>query len=204
MAIELMNGYNTDLHKQIKALNKILMSSPLMNKTLSRAESLGLEDYYIGAGCVVQTVWNYLSQRSLDYGICDIDFVYFDPQDLGEEAEDRVGSMVSELYGDLGIKVDVVNQARVHLWYESHFGFSIKPYTSLEAAINSWPTTATAIGVRKDPNSQLRVYAPFGLNDLFGKVVRANKAQITKEIYEKKAAKWLSKWPDLNIIPWEG
>lgn len=73
---------------------------------------------------------------------------------------------------------------------------------SEEAAINTWPTTATAIGVRKT-GEEWNIYAPFGLNDLFGMVVRANKTQITKEIYEKKVNRWTQRWPGLTVIPWE-
>ena len=50
---------------------------------------------------------------------------------------------------------------------------------------------------------KLQDIAPFGLNDLFGKIVRANKTQITKEIYKKKDIKWSALWIDLRIIPWE-
>ena len=59
------------------------------------------------------------------------------------------------------------------------------------------------MGIRRDKNGAFKIYAPFGLNDLFGKIVRANKAQITKDIYENKTTRWLSKWPDLKVIPWE-
>jgi hypothetical protein len=34
-------------------------------------------------------------------------------------------------------------------------------------------------------------------------IVRANKVQITREIYEKKAAKWTKLWPELVVIPWD-
>lgn len=122
---------------------------------------------------------------------------------LDIESENRVVLQVKQLYSDLGIEIDVKNQARVHLWYKDHFGYSIEPYTSIESAINTWPTTATAIGVRIEKNNEFKVYAPFGLNDMFGKIVRANKAQITKEIYDKKVSSWLSKWSDLMVIPWK-
>ena len=42
-----------------------------------------------------------------------------------------------------------MNETRVHLWYEAHFGYRIDPYASVEDAINTWPTTATSIGVRR-------------------------------------------------------
>ncbi|MDD6771367.1 nucleotidyltransferase family protein [Inconstantimicrobium porci] len=200
---KLLNGYNLDINEQIKVLEKIVMKSKNINTVIERAESLNLENYYIGAGCIAQTVWNYLSDKPLDYGIKDIDFVYFDEKNLDEESENKVISYVKELYSDLDIEVDVKNEARVHLWYKDHFGYDIKPYTSLEDDINSWPTTSTAVGIRRDKNGAFKIYAPFGLNDLFGKIVRANKAQITKDIYENKTTRWLSKWPDLKVIPWE-
>jgi hypothetical protein len=85
--------------------------------------------------------------------------------------------------------------------YKERFDYDITPYDSIESAINSWPTTATAVGVRFE-NDTLKVYAPFGLNDLFGMIVKANKAQITEEIYMQKVQRWSAKWSALTIIPW--
>ena len=45
--------------------------------------------------------------------------------------------------------------------------------------------------------------APFGLDDLFGLVVRPNKRQITRAIYESKIDRWRSIWPGLTILPWD-
>lgn len=203
MKYELLNGYNLDIQTQLKALENIIMSNEIVCTAINRAKQLNLENYYIGAGCITQTVWNYLSFNPLEHGIKDIDFVYFDGINTDFQSENRVISQVKDLFSNLKIEVDVKNQARVHIWYESRFGKSIKPYKSLEAAINTWPTTATSIGVRKEKNGALKVYAPFGLNDMFGKILRANKTQITKDIYEKKVSSWLCKWPDLKVIPWE-
>lgn len=197
----MIQSYNLDIDIQSKRLAEILMSSELVHSAVERASQLNIENYYIGAGCITQTVWNYLSEYPLDYGIKDIDFVYYDDVNMDYESENKVMLQAKQLFSDFKIEIDVKNQARVHLWYKDHFGYSIEPYPSIEAAINSWPTTATAIGVRMEHN-ELKVYAPFGLNDLFGKIVRANKAQITKEIYEAKASKWLSKWSDITVIPW--
>ena len=199
----MLNGYNLDICTQIKMFEDIVMSSKIIIEAVKRAEQVGLDNYYIGAGCVTQTVWNYQSNYPLDYGIKDIDFVYYDGFNLDSESENRIITQVKQLYSDFNIEIDVKNQARVHLWYKDHFGYSIEPYMSIESAINTWPTTATAIGVKMEKNSALKVYAPFGLNDLFGNIVRANKAQITKQIYEKKVKTWVKKWPDLIVIPWE-
>ncbi len=202
MQYKSLDGYNVDIYQQIKVLETIINSSELMKEALERAKLSGLDNYYIGAGCITQTVWNYLFCNPLDYGIKDIDFVYFDEKNMDYEAENKVISNLKELYSDFRIEVDVKNQARVHLWYKEHFGYDIMPYKSIEAAINTWPTTATAIGVRKGGNNNLKVYAPFGLNDMFGKIVRPNKIQITEEIYRNKISNWLKKWPELTIIPW--
>ena len=48
-----------------------------------------LPDAWIVAGCLVQTVWNGLTRRAVDYGINDYDVFYFDP-DTTWAAEDAV------------------------------------------------------------------------------------------------------------------
>ncbi|OHA61999.1 MAG: hypothetical protein A2117_02315 [Candidatus Wildermuthbacteria bacterium GWA2_46_15] len=88
-------------------------------------------------------------------------------------------------------------------WYEKHFGRPIEQFRSAEEAINTWPTTATSVGVRKEKDGKLRVYARFGLDDLLGMVVRANKAQITEKIYQDKVDRWIKIWPNLKVIPWD-
>ncbi|MEF3306017.1 nucleotidyltransferase family protein [Paenibacillus sp. GYB003] len=189
---------------QIGRLIDIVLSSPTMEKLLRSAPRLGLGDYYIGAGCVAQTVWNRLSGLPPEYGIQDIDLVYFDDADLSEDGERRTALEAERLFAELPIRLDVKNEARVHLWYERRFGYPIEPYGSLEEAIDTWPTTATAIGVRADGQGGWRVYAPYGLDDLLGLIVRPNKVQITRHIYEAKTARWTSRWPGLNVVPWDG
>jgi hypothetical protein len=44
---------------------------------------LALPDAWIVSGCLVQTVWNVLTQRAVDYGIDDYDVFYFDPDTFG-------------------------------------------------------------------------------------------------------------------------
>lgn len=193
-------AFNGGLETQHQKLIHIIIESPVLNTIFSRAPLLDIENYYIGAGCITQTIWNYQSRYPLDYGIGDIDFVYFN-EDMSGDEEKKIIDKVSKLFSDIPIKFDVKNQARVHIWYEQHFGYPIKPYKSLEEAIVTWPTTATAVGIRRWIE-EWKIYAPFGLDDLFGKIVRANKEQITQEIFEKKVNKWCSLWPDLKVIPW--
>ena len=102
---------------------------------------------------------------------------------------------------DQGAKLDVKNEARVHLWYEEKFGYPIPPYQSTAAAIATFPTTATAIGVRRY-GAQFECCAPFGLDDLFDLIVRPNKVQITPAIYDAKVARWRAEWPQLTFLTW--
>jgi hypothetical protein len=199
---EIKAAYNKSIRQQMELLLEIVTNNPIVNDVLIEVSGWGLKDYYIGAGCINQSVWNYQSGFPLEHGIKDIDLVYYDKEDLSNDGEKRYHDKLQQAFPLMNIKIDVKNQASVHLWYEDHFGYAIKPYESLEQAINTWPTTATAVGIQMN-KGQCDIYAPFGLNDLFGRIVRANKAQITREIYEKKTSKWLQIWPDLIVIPWD-
>jgi hypothetical protein len=196
-----MNAFNKDLTVQIRALESILKKSPIISEALKHAEGWDFPHWHLGAGCIAQTVWNHLSDKEPAAHIKDLDLAYFDPHDLTKEREARHEEEANVLFKEIPIEIDVKNQARVHLWYEGRFGRPIEPYPSIEAAINSWPTTATCIGVRTC-REKFTVYAPYGLNDLFGMVARPNKVQITEAIYMKKVNRWKTCWPKLEIVPW--
>lgn len=194
-------GLNQHLTAQMEALWAVIDENHILREVLEAAIGLMPPNWYLGAGCIAQTVWNYICERDLMEGINDLDLVYFDATDLSEETENAYLERVRKQVGAVSIHIDVKNEARVHLWYEKHFGYPIKPYSSLEDAINSWPTTATSIGIRRSREESV-VYAPYGLNDLFAMVVRPNKKQITRERYEAKVRRWRESWPNLQIIPW--
>ncbi len=193
--------FNKDLQTQIDYLESVLAKSSTIAEILKRAPDLHLPNWYVGAGAVVQTVWNELHGFELTRGIEDCDLVYFDT-DTRYEAEDRYIREGRALFQDLRIEVEIRNEARVHLWYEEKFGERIKPYISVEDAINTWPTTATSVGVRYS-NGKFQVYAPYGLHDLLAMIVRPNKALVSQEVYEKKAERWQKVWPKLKIITWD-
>jgi len=155
----------------------------------------------LGAGCVAQTIWNLAHGKAPGADILDYDLVYYD-SGLSEECERAVTRKARELVADLEIELDVTNEAHVHLWYPQQFGYRIQPYQSSEDAIGTWPTTATAIGVRLRGH-QLEVCAPFGMDDLFNLVVRPNRVQSTPAIYNAKVTRWVSRWPSLIVYGWE-
>jgi hypothetical protein len=163
---------------------------------------LSCPDAWLVAGSIAQTVWNVICGQAAEAGIKDVDLVYFDRNDLSEEAETAREERLRDLFRHLPVRLDVKNEARVHLWYQAKFGYPIAPYSSTAAAIATFPTTATALGVRRRAG-KFECCAPFGLDDLFGLVVRPNKTQITSTIYEAKVERWRSIWPRLTFMPWD-
>src|SRR3982074_1573257 len=89
-----------------------------------------LPDAWIVSGCLVQTAWNVQTTRAVDYGINDYDIFYFDP-DTSWQAEDAVIRELQSRLANLGVKIEVRNQARVHLWYPEKHGL---PYPALQSS----------------------------------------------------------------------
>ena len=184
----------------------ILRRSPVVAPILDDWAGIALPDCRLVAGALAQTVWNEAFELPPRYGIDDVDLVYFDPADLSQETEARHAARIAALFAGLtarfGLRVDVKNQARVHLWYEGKFGMPLRPYRSTADAIATYPTTATTLGIRPTGEG-MDICAPFGLEDLMGLVVRANKTLIPRPVYEAKAARWRALWPGLTFLPWD-
>lgn len=199
--MEKLIGFNKSIDEQIDVLEKILMKNKVLKEIFNRLQDTSLKNYYVGAGCINQTVFNYYHDNDLNFGINDYDIVYFD-DDTSYEKEDMIIKEVSEKLNDLNVCFDIKNEARVHIWYNEKYHTNRKPYTSLEDAIRRWGTTITCIGVRYE-NGKLKVFAPYGLNDLYSLTIRPVKIDFTKEQYEEKSKKWKEKWSKLQIIPWD-
>ncbi|MEA2453478.1 MAG: uncharacterized protein QOG04_2188 [Actinomycetota bacterium] len=183
-------------------LISILTSNRFVGDVLERMGNLDLPDCYLTAGCLFQTVWNHLHQFPLTQGILDYDVFYCDRSDLSWEAEDAVIRRVSETFHDLGAPVEVRNQARVHIWFEDHFGIPLQPFKTTTDAIDNFLATSCCIGIRKVGN-EVDVYAPYGLDDLFGLIVRPNPdATGPGWAYAEKTQRWRHLWPNLNVMPW--
>ena len=176
-------------------------ANPVLSEVLSNWDDVALPDCWIVAGAVVQSYWNAAHHFPRLYGISDIDLVYFDPDDLSETSESRHAVRIADRFDEAGINFDVKNEARVHLWYASKFGYPIKPYTSSASAIDTFPTTAGSIGIRPGRGG-LESYASFGFDDLLDLVVRPNKRQVSRQVYNAKVSRWRSLWPKLRIVDW--
>src|ERR1700716_3238655 len=97
------------------------LRNPVNEKIADELFRLALPDAWIVSGCLVQTAWNVLTARAVDYGIADYDIFYFD-SDTSWQAEDAVIRQVQGRLKNLGVRLEVRNQARVHLWYPGKHG----------------------------------------------------------------------------------
>jgi hypothetical protein len=190
--------------EQVAALQRVLSENDVLVDVLTRAASLDLPGWYLTAGCVFQTVWNSVTGRPPTNGIADYDLFYFDATDFSWAAEDAVIQSARQAFAGLPAEVEVRNEARVHLWYEQRFGVPCPPYSSTEAAIDSFAATTCCLGVRLEPDGHWRVYAPHGLADVFNLVIRPNPVLAPRAVYQAKTSRWCREWPELTVLPWPG
>ncbi len=180
---------------------ELVTQNPVNETILQRLPDLGFADCHLVAGCLFQTVWNCLAGKPPCEHILDYDVFYQEPSDLSWEAEDSVIQRSAEVFSDLGVDVQVRNQARVHLWYEARFGIECLPLRSTRDGIDHFLNTSSCFGILRSGRST-EIYAPFGFGDLFSRIVRPNPRRWLPDIYYQKAGRWLQKWPDLTVIPW--
>lgn len=170
-----------------------ILRNPANAAILSRWSELGLPQGWLVAGCLFQTVWNLQAGRPPGEGIRDYDLFYFDDQDLSAEAEQAVQQRVVSALADLPIAVEVVNQARVHLWYERHFG---RPYPVLQSSadgIRRFLVLETCVGVR--PGACMAIY---GLAGVYAGTLSPNPLTPYPELFERKVASYRQRWPFLT------
>lgn len=185
---------------QLKAFEDAIVTNPLVVTILERAGALGLPGY-LTAGGLFQTVWNVLHGLPPTHGIQDYDLFYFDGSDTSWEAEDLAIRRGAAAFGDLGVPVEIRNQARVHLWYPEKFGFPCDPFRTCEDGIDSFAMTTCCVATRRVAGA-LRTYAPHGFSDLFNLVLRPNPVRAPRAVYEEKARRWMAAWPGLRAMPW--
>ena len=192
------------LYEQNETMINILKLNHELMDVLEYIETLKLPNFYIAAGSVFQTVWNYYDKKNLNYNIKDIDVIYYNNKDLSVDTDIKYYNLINEFCENKGYKyeIDVSNEARMHLWKKEKFNIDVEPYTCSEDAIDKWIATVHAIGITKE-NKKIKIYAPYGLSDIFSRTIRPIKHKYnTKEIYNKKVSSWNERFSNLNIIEW--
>lgn len=174
-------------------------TNPHNRAILARWPRLDLPNAWLVAGCLFQSVWNRQAGRAADAGIKDYDLFYFDPSDLSAVAETQVQAHVAAECGDLGVRIEVANQARVHLWYPQHFGRSYPPLTSVEDGISRFLVLETCVAVRPG-----QCHSPFGVAGIYAGTLTPNPRTPYPELFTEKVASYQQRWGWLTVGSPEG
>jgi len=122
--------------------------------------------------------------------------VWFDPERTHPSEDREIEAALRTM--DPSVAWDVKNQARMHLRNGD------APYVSATDAMCRWPETATAVAVRRSEQDHCDIAAPFGLDDLFGLIVRPTPsfADAKRQLYNDRvqAKEWLKTWPLLRAV----
>jgi hypothetical protein len=178
-------------------LRAILRASPRLMQVMTVARDLDLPDWLFFSGAIYQPVWNHLTGRAPEHGIKDYDLGYFDP-DTSWDAEDAVIRRVAAAFlPPLSAQVEVRNQARVHLWFEDHFGEPYAPLGCTAEALERFAAPACAVGARLEEDGELTLVAPFGLEDVFAMRLRPNPRREPRGL-SKIIASARSRWPEVT------
>lgn len=177
------------------ALLADISANPANRAILSRWQRLKLPDMWLVAGCLFQTVWNLQSGKPPAENIKDYDIFYFDAADLTKASEEHAQQHADAVLSDLGITVEVANQARVHLWYPDHFGHPYDPLGSSEDGIKRFLVKETCVAVR--PGQCL---SPYGLTGLYEGTLTANPLVPHAQLFERKVASYRARWPWLALV----
>jgi hypothetical protein len=160
---------------------------------LARWDTLSLPDSWLVAGSLFQTVWNCISNQAPEAGIKDYDIFYYDPTDLSPEAEQAVQQKAARIFSDLPITLELCNQARVHQWYEVHFGHPYPKLRDAKEGIDRFLVPSTCVGMNPS-----EVYAPNGFERLYEGVLSMNPLTPHHALYEQKASSYQQRWPWLR------
>jgi len=180
--------------ERLTALRALIASDRRRMDVLRAVRDLGLPDCWVAAGFVRNCVWDHVHGHAAAPLSGDIDVVWFDAEQC-EAARDAALERALRSR-DGSVDWSVKNQARMHVRNGD------LPYASATDAMRYWPETATAVAVRLGAGDAIEVAAPFGLDDLFGLVVRPTRrfALEKRAVYLERirAKDWLGRWPRLR------
>lgn len=196
---------------------EILVSEPKRRAIIHAVQELDLPDCWIAAGFVRNTVWDAVFSPSREYGMNDIDVVYWKALDAyswpaeaitaaiaAQEPNpvwDEEASAAAELRKRFpGYDFEVKNQARMHC--SPARTVLDEPYRSSAEAVARWIETATALGIRSNGDGSYSLLAPYGLSDLGKGVLRPTDPIYESRLRERADTKgWLVRWPQLRFEP---
>ena len=183
-----------NMYKCEDQLMEIVKNDNTIMSILEAVEKLNLQDAWVSAGLIRNKVWDDL--HKINTPVNDIDVIYYDSTDTSWEKEKSLEQQLEALLPNQPWSVK--NQARMHLKN------GLAPYCSSYDGVAHFTEIPTAIAIRLQSN-ELEVMAPYGLEDLFNKIVRPTphfqKGSEFHSIYSRrmKEKEWDKTWKDLSI-----
>ena len=185
-------------------LAKLVREDDQLMEILTALRDLDLPDWRLSSGAVYQTVWNRLTGKPQGHGIKDYDVAYFDPSDRSYEAEDKVIKRVDEALPHWKGRIEVRNQARVHLWFPDRFGSDYPALTCTDESLEYYAAKTHAVAVRLEASDEISIAAPYGLEDIFSLTIRpCAKLPRNNSHYMEKARRMSRLWPELKVLDWD-
>ncbi|MEC4595177.1 MULTISPECIES: nucleotidyltransferase family protein [Nitrospirillum] len=183
-------------------LQAVIRDDAWRMRLLAHVRALELPDCWIGAGFVRNAVWDHLHRQQAipetagEAPDSDVDVVWFDAARSSIAVDRDLTDRLLVLAPD--VPWSVKNQARMHCRNGD------APYAGCADALRHWPETATAVAVRLTPEDALEILAPFGLDDLFSRLIRPTPAfrGAKREILHQRVRgkRWLERWPLLRVM----
>lgn len=182
---------------------RLIENDTMRMNILRDVASLGLPDWWIGAGFVRNCVWDYLHGYKVSSPLNDVDVIYFDMSDFTAQEAVLESTPREDNYQELlrkknsNVMWSVTNQARMHIFHND------QQYQSSEDALAHWVETATCIGVRLNKDNTLELIAPYGLDDLTQLIVRPtpyHKDNLDEFYNRIEKKKWLTLWAKLHVV----
>lgn len=175
-------------------LLRLIAADDWMMDVLRTAAAQHLPDWWIGAGFVRGKVWDVLHGFDRRSELADVDVLYFDRGDLDKRREAAIEQALRAERPDVAWSVR--NQARMHLKNGD------PPYRDTEDAMRYWLETPTCVAVSLDAAEELRLIAPYGLDDLFDLVVRptpAGRRRHDAYMDRLRRKNWQRQWPRMTF-----
>ena len=104
---------------------RLLAANPNIEALLEGVRELEIPDCWLASGALVQTIWNARHGFAPTFGIKDYDLIYFNP-DTSWDKENAMIDRVRGHFRELGIEIEIRNQARVPLWYRDNSASTIR------------------------------------------------------------------------------
>lgn len=172
-----------------------LKNDSFIMSILSAINRLDLPDCWVGAGIIRNKAWDFLHNYKTSTPLNDIDVIYLDKKNNSMTNDRKVECEIQNSISS-DVNIEVVNQARTHLWHNR------EPYTSTEEAVSEWVETATCVAARLNSYNKIELIAPHGFNDLENLILRPTSSLSDINIFYKRIAnkQWQIKWPNLKLF----